>query len=707
MATIINAAPFNYNLGTDDQSIRLVYPEPVKIGMHVPFFMHWALMGDDKKRPVSGADLVKLYGLDQIDVGHPMYHPAVKFIKDMMANGCVSMMFKRIRPTNSKFGSLVVYLDVLEDNVPKYKRHSDGRIVYDESGNPVEDDDSPIPGLRVKVITEWQSLDDKHSLGTLKPKDGTMTDADGNKSTMYPIIQYVSDSFGAYYNNFGIAFELDYKKDFDPSFLEETKALPYEFYVYTKDTNSNPVIVPNLYKSKHKTFVFKPDTRDPVTKLKIDLDNVLNSWFNTDDDTLPLEYPKFEQWYYKENMEKVLKLAVSKEAPYINADVETKEGTVNTSSWFDFIPSDNLDDQTWLLNIWNGFSTSRVPYFSVQIDKSAVTLADNQEEVTISYNLPLYLKGGSDGDLTIKDLEAKIRTELAKYLDENSEYMDTAINLENIMYDVGYSMDVKEDMVNFITLRKDTFVVLSTRDNSLGDKVLSLEDDRAIGIALKSRLSLAPESTEFGTPVVRAMVVMGAGKVKNSIDTNWYPLTYQIAIKSSRFMGGTEWKKANLFDRGETNIIDLMYDIQPGFIPNGVKPSLWSIGLVYAQPYDIKSYFFPALQTVYYNDTSVLNNYFVAMALTYIAKVSDQIWREMTGSISYTPDELIDEIEKRAAAKYVGKFADLIKVVPKAMITDYDALRGYSWTLVNELYANNSRTVMTTYTVARRMEDLQ
>ena len=52
--------------------------------------------------------------------------------------------------------------------------------------------------------------------------------------------------------------------------------------------------------------------------------------------------------------------------------------------------------------------------------------------------------------------------------------------------------------------------------------------------------------------------------------------------------------------------------------------------------------------------------------------------------------------------KFDGKFV----IQPNATVTELDNLRGYSWTLPIKIYANNMKTVMTTYVEAYRMTDL-
>jgi hypothetical protein len=677
------------------------------IPTHVPKFYDLFQKGmAGKSQLVDGARMVAHYGADSFTSTSKFYNNNKLFMSALGGAGNGAFMIHRLMPADvTGISNMTVYIDILQDSIPLYKRNIDGSVVKDENGDPVEDDGSPITGYRVKLIKEIDTVAVDGNFGEKTIKTGTMTDADGNPSTMYPIRETFGKYFGEAYNNIGTAISLPSVSDINTDFIEATKTLPYELHVYNK-IDGVDTIFKDLFGSVKNSFVYKPQVTDPVTSLSLGINDAYGYWSNETNNQLPLRYADLQDIYvYTDNLETVLNKLVESEQAYIGADITTNDGTVvNTSEWFDFITNAELSDQTWLLNPFNCYSTSRVPYFGSVIDESVVTLADNQEEVMDIYNVPMYLGNGDDGTVNEKTLETMTGIELDKYLDENSEVMDSAVNVENIMYDTGFSLDLKNKLVNFISVRKNTFIMLSTRQNI--DAVPNdLVTDRAIAINLKSRISLAPESVRFGTPAARGMVLMGAGKIINGLNNNYYPLTYELGIKSAAMMGGSKWKEANIFDKGEDNIINNMYDITPGFIPQGVKPSLWSLGVVWAQPYDIKRMHFPSLQTVYTNDTSVLNNYFAAIALTVISNVAGKTWRAYTGVTTLSPDELIDEVEKYAAAR-LDVFAGMIKVIPKAIITDFDSQSGYSWTLQFRMGANVSRTVMQTYTIALRMEDL-
>lgn len=142
------------------------------------------------------------------------------------------------------------------------------------------------------------------------------------------------------------------------------------------------------------------------------------------------------------------------------------------------------------------------------------------------------------------------------------------------------------------------------------------------------------------------------------------------------------------------------------FIPADIKPTMWTAGLVWAQPYDLKQYQFPAIQTVYTADTSVLNNYFATAALCYLSTVGDKAHHRFTGSTGLTNGQFIDAVQNYIAKKVANKHAGMFKVVPVVTITEGDKALGYSWHVTIKLYGNNSKTVMVYNSAVYRMSDL-
>jgi hypothetical protein len=217
-----------------------------------------------------------------------------------------------------------------------------------------------------------------------------------------------------------------------------------------------------------------------------------------------------------------------------------------------------------------------------------------------------------------------------------------------------------------------------------------------------------PESDYFGTPVLRGMIVGRSGKLRNSQFTKTLPLTAEIAIKSAKYMGASNgrWKNGSHFDGAPGSVVSYMYDINITWVPASVRNRNWDVGLNWVQAYDRRSYFFPALKTVYDDDTSVLNSYITAMAIAQLNKVAHAAWREFTGTSHLTNAQFAQRLNDFVSNNVRGRFDERFVIVPDATFTDLDLLRGFSWTLPIKIYAANMKTVMTTYVQAYRIEDL-
>jgi len=705
---IVNGSPKLVNLGTKDNSIKGPVPRPIVIGQHVPLIFLMAAGGPNTKELVDPARVSRLYRSETFDRTKPYFKHTTRLLELMAAAGSTMSVVRIIPEDNDTIANATIYLDVLKDDVDVYKRHIDGSIAYDDDGKPIVD--KTVKGYKIKVIVEYNSDDETDPIGTKKAKTGYQEDSDGNKSTMYPVMEIRAKYKGFIYNNFGVAFELPTKDEMTEDYVRHNKAIMWKLYQYERpDAKSTGVEIQNLYGSKSKTFALKKDATDPITNAGFELTDAMATWYNLTNPTMELVYPNFSEPYvYYDNLEFIQKAILEVEKEYINADVETVEDvTVNTSEWLDYLIDVDVEDQWGIVNPFTCVSSKRVPAFTYILNEESVDMDDDHQEVYFSRNTPIYLGKGKDGTLSDEEFEKGVKKWLDKYIDPNSEVMDLALNVENVLYDSGFSLDVKKEFVNFIALRKDTIIGLSTREGKLGDKQYeNLETQRSIGLLLKSKLSLAPESTFFGTPVTRGFIVVGSGIDELDPSRKRYPLLMDLAYKAARMMSGQEWKKEFLFDTGERNVILNYSEIEPAFIPQGVESVLWNIGLIWPQPYRNKLYTFPQLQSVYDNDTSVLNNIFTAFAITTINKVADAAWRKFTGAISYTPSELTAAVKTFMYNELKNKFARLLTVEVDVKITDFDKITGYSWTVVTKLGGEVMKTVMTHSIEAYRKEDL-
>ena len=537
-------------------------------------------------------------------------------------------------------------------------------------------------------------------------------------STMYPIMEWRAKDYGKAYDNVGFSINTGFLNEFNKVLAKAVKKYPYTFSIYTRlNEKSSGTVYRSLYgENEVEVLLSSKAIIDPSLEQRRDLLNVFKTEFYNEKDPIK-PYKPFvflDPHIYDNNIELLLKRFLTSEKEVISFTpslYEADNAYAKNIDWYDFdaVTADDLEDQFGLINPFTCKTSKNVKLQTVRLSEDRPMLRDNLKEVNMSANKPIFLAGGSDGTLDYDRFEEAVKIELQKYADPDSEVQELAYAIESCIWDSGFSLDLKKEIINMISIRKDTVVALSTHSyNDVKPKPTS--QARAIATALDARLKLNPESTYYGTSVARGIVVLGAGEISTEDTGIYYPLGYDIMVKTTRFAGAGNgrWKKEYLFDHGENAVIRSMKNIVPEFIPTTIRPVLWNSNVIYPQRYDRENYFFPALQTVYANDTSVLNNYFTILALCDVTKVGFDVWKEFTGTISLTESEFKAAVEEYATKLLNGKYAGIIQVVPECIITDADRQRGYSYQLVFKLYANNMRTVCVyTTEVYRAGEELK
>jgi len=522
-------------------------------------------------------------------------------------------------------------------------------------------------------------------------------------STMYPIMEWRAKDYGKAYDNYGFSINTPFLNDFNKVLAKATKKYPYSFSIYTRpNEKSSGTVYRSLYgENEVEVLLASSPVIDPSLEQRRDLLNVFKTeYYNEKDPIKPYKpFAFLDPFIYDRNIELVLKKFLETEQEAINFEPALYPADnlyAKNIDWYDFnaLNKEDLEDQFGLINPFTCKTSKNVKLQTVRLSEERPKLRDNLKEVNMSVNKPIFLQGGSDGTLDDTHFEEAIKLELAKYADPDSEVQELAYAIESCIWDSGFTLDVKKELINIISIRKDTMVCLGTHTVD-GSNPLPTSKARAIATALEARLKLNPESTYYGTSVARGIILLGAGELSTEDTGVTYPLTYDLMVKTARFAGAGngKWKREYLFDHGENAVIRTMKNIVPEFIPMTIRPVLWNSNVIYPQRYDRENYFFPALQTVFANDTSVLNNYFTILALCDVTKVGFDVWKNFTGVISLTESEFKEQVENYATQLLSGKYARVINVTPECRITEADRARGYSYQLIFKLYANNMKTV--------------
>ncbi len=684
---LINAAPNVYSLGTQDNSTRTVSYVNIPVPNHCPKVFFYAAKGSPDPVFLNPAQLLDYYGDDTFDVNKPYYNHATALLNVFTANrnSCVT---QRIVPSDSVTANMVIYLDVLPTTVNIYQRNADGSLVYDTNGAPIST--GTTDGYKVKWVKQYYTTEndviEKINLAT--QKTGTMTDpSTGATSTLYPIFDATANSPGTFGNM--VAFRLwaaNYKDPIDPSVLTTNRVFPYFFSMYnTKDSTKSPKLITNLLGASYTNISLN---KIPPLGLQ-SIYNIMDSYNNTENPNLPFKINDINTFnVYRESIDTLSAMFMTAELPHA------------VQGW-DFTPSSIVDDDKYMFNFITGANFSGIPYTSYQF-------VDDVDSFRFSKLTNIFANGGNDGTMSSVDFDNAVSSIMSDYLDPDSRVQDLALSPETVIYDSGFGLNTKLKLCQFIGLRKNTNVILSTyvanENNIPNDNAL----DISIAALLKSRLNLFPESDYFGTPVVRGLVIGQSMILNDSLYTARLPMTFEIADKMSAYMGAGNgvWNSTYNPEGEPGSIVKTGKSIKPEFLSATSRYSNWFLGLNWVQAYDLKSYYIPAYKTIHINSTSVLNSLITSFAIATINTIVNQMWRGMEGISYLSASQFKKKIINYMVEHTKGIFDNRFYLVFIPEMTQLDEERGYSITLAVQIGANNMKTVLTTYTQAYRMSDL-
>ncbi len=708
--SIANAGSQQLKLGIKDNSRRGTVERSDAVPQHCPLVFSWAQKGPTDRELGGASDFIPLYG-DETFKGASKYATHQTPFAQLFHNTANRYLFKRLVPPDvGPKANVRIFIDVLQKDVKNYKRKSDGSIATDpDTDEPIIDSTTPtVPGVELrflsKVITAGMVVGDG------KIESGTMTD-NSKRSNMYPFMDVPAKFLGEVYNNSGFIVESILNKDKDSILVNKLKSLLYRLYYVTRpDAKSSHTLEENIFGSVYSTFTLN-NAISPDTKKEYSLQNASNTWENETDTEYDKIYNEFEEMYlYEDNVDLLTRMFMENEKTFISVTPELWHDNVSaaTFNWFDFLSEDDtvlVEEERFLMNILTGKSSKGVKYFTVEFNTTSTGITAGLSPISFGIDTPVWLGGASDGTLSAANFETAVQKEMNAYLNYNSTVMDTAVNVETVIYDSGFDFATKEKLAYFIGLRKNTFVSWCTHVASFGRRLTTEEEyEHAAILAIKA--SVFPESEFYATKACRAAIFIGSGYTDYVDYKKLLPQSFDIAYKTSSYMGAADgkWVEGYDFSMGGDNEIIVLKDLTPKEIPNNVKEMLWDSQANWSQATTRSIYFFPALQTIYPYDDSVLNSYFNIWIILHLQTIADKTWRKFTGNYKSTKAELAKMIVDYYKEKVAGKFDGFDNIVAEVQFTDEDNIRGYSWTLIVSVYSNVARTVQTNAVFAYRAE---
>ena len=697
---IVNAMPQAILNGADDLSTQPPVIVPEQVPSHLPKFGIWAQQGPLDDQLVVGNSMLQMYGSASFDERGAYATHATPLVNAISA-AANQMIIRRLQPADApKPAAVRLYLDVLGPiAIQEIARNSDGSYQLDpQTGLPIPGTGT-VQGYKVKFVTAPIGVDTEGNdlFGQGTEIAGDQTDVTTTtQSKRYPIWDADVPSFGKQGNNNAVRFYAPTalsSQPLDTRVLTDELVYPVRVQFATRpDANTSPSVTPLLTGDQFIDVCFVPGTIDKNTDQQLYIGaQVPSAWQDINDASgVPNTYGPFGRFFTYDSV-----VAGLVEQFY------TAEFPV-AGTFSDFTGAENEQN---LFNFVGGVSSQNVPYHSYVFNTA------DGNAVRLSPNTNIYAVNGGDGTMNNANYETAVAAMMAEYADPNNPIQDPIGHPESHFYDTGFTLATKKLLGSFIANRKDTFVVLGTHDAS--GPALTASQESSVGLSLSTMLSAYPESDVYGTPVCRGLVFAGSGNFLGNGTASLYgkplPLTLELGVKSAKYMGAANgvWKSTANFDRAPLSVIQYFSNINVTFVPatQGIKD--WGNGIVRVRKYSRNAYFVPGLKTVYPDDTSVLNSYFTACGVGALEKICVQSWQEYSGESSLTDEQLVAGVDGFIADAVLGKFDNRFVVQSQTTVTGKDAQRGFSWTTVVSLYANNMRTVGQFTINTLRMSQLQ
>lgn len=633
----------NANINLIDIPVPTV-PDPTTIPIHLPIFPVFAEKGPIGVPIFGGSNAIQdVFGQQFLNERSQWFQSPNVFLKRALQYQQVYVV--RVADPAATSASLVLLCTVTPSSITQYQRDSSGAVILDVSGNPVpqlqSDDVTVITEPGVTLTYSLRALASGETLNTIQ----TVTTVNGGvTSVTYPIMAF-STYVGSAGNNFG--FRLFYNTSLDTTAVGNIGALTYSFQpvTLTPVTNIESAIY-DIYNSQTQTFSFMPGAYDPTTAMYYELADVVRNDYN--------ELPglPYQFYVYGSNVGAIgnAVLAVSPEL-----------GTISP----------------YLINIMSAVDQSNNTYEHMVVAPGTAAI--------LNANVVNYLRGGTDGSLSIATLEEQtiqlFTGELNPLIADSFRYPFTHI------CDPGYTLATKQALFGIFALRDDVAIDLSTQD--ISNPPNTAAQDQSTGSALRTAALLNPESVDFGTQCCRVAIYQQCGTLS---DTQLYnkivPATLDRMIKRCVY-NGTDRVKGEPKGRpnSEVTIFNIASLNWTPTTPQQMQLS-WNTGLNYIQYCDIATLFYPDLLSVYPIDTSLLSSAVLTdYAAVYLKHIIRRQWTITVGRDD-PPKTLFQTIAKEidAAAAYVfGQYLQTSTVVSQTAV---DTALGYQLTVTTTVIGN-------------------
>jgi len=593
----------HYEVRVEDLSIYTpVYRE--QLPLHRPVFFMRMQKGPIGV-PVWNSDINfanRICGRGTFDKNNKYHSRESVFAKRVFGRqGCFLV---RLADDTAKFASIVLECHMTEMEVPQWERDEFGNYSYDTEGNRIPEMTTGATPVQVTVpgyALNWQAreMTADETLKGIEIKTVTSGVGGGVSTKVVPVLALRALYPGEYGND--LAFKLFYDKDnMEPAMADSIGSLTYMFQAmdrtYGQDTMSP---VRTVYSDPMVSFSMKDRAIDTRLDKNMALSSVIQEQYY--DNYAKLSNLPFSTYLYSDNVK-----LISDVVAFAENDL------------------DGLEESGWMFNILNATTMDGIPLKATYI---ATTSPAGNWAISLNKNYLIYLKGGSDGDISDEAIETLTRQYLMD--DIYPDLADSARYPITHVYDTGVALETKKALIEFLGYRDDVKVILSTQDCNR-DRMNIKDEDMSVGASLHAACILQPESQVFGTEVCRAEIYQQAGYLNDStIYDGILPATLDALAKRCR------WQSRGFIEGMPKGIpgSEVTMFREWNWTPSKPehKQKSWDTGLNYFQYYDMTRVHYADIRSVYRYDTSVLSSAIFTDAVVYAKHVVRYNWSILSG----------------------------------------------------------------------------
>jgi hypothetical protein len=588
-----NAAPRMVFEGLRDESIRAVPNVPLQVPTHLPIALIRSGWGLEVDQLVAGNQWLDLYGSDVFNERSKYYTHANRNADVINRRGNKQLAIRIVSEDAPMPAGFRHQIEAVAEDIKLYERNSDGTYKVGADGKRIETG-QVTRGVKLRHLIEPimdATGDEFVELGQASQREGTLiSTATGEASIIFPVQEYRRPCRGVRGNLGGIRLSAPNIRSAGGTrddLIERERGFLYRIqFVERPDDRSSPLVKPTIAGEQSVMFSYKDDFFDSKTNVEYGIDQVLMQKYNAEGvnggpDTVGV----FSDYHvYRDDLEALMTMIYNAEKSF---------GTVGDRT---------LEEDLHLVNFLTAVSWQGVPYHSVEL------LGPADGGVHFTENTVHYAVGGGDGDLSAEAFDRAVGLFFDGFDTNEMRLWDPYRVPASVIYDSGFSLETKLKMLRVLGIRDDIWLNMQTQVD--GEPLNTEEEDYSIGVAIKNRALSYPESVVHGTEALRCIIVSGAGR-RNDFKT-MKPISFNLKVADdfANYMGASNgiWNSVASPDEPENNGIRGYTRTNARSKTDPVVDNFWDNGIIYAQYRDRSELFIPAYQTVYPEDTSVLNS---------------------------------------------------------------------------------------------------